>query len=128
MHKQSLVILTLSLLIMNIAPVSADTGSEMEILAAGLKVVQKSDNATDIKSVLMKMRAAAQSAQKQLPPKLGNKARDSAELTDYRQGYDRLIGQIDVALKLAGEGKVTEAQAAVEKFKITRDAYHKKYR
>lgn len=71
------------------------------------------------------MRAAAQSAKAELPAKLKGKAADSAEVKDYHHGYDVLTGQIDEALKLAGEGKIQEAKAMTEQFKVTRGEYHK---
>ncbi|AIR05012.1 MULTISPECIES: cytochrome b562 [Cedecea] len=128
MRKQLIAMLAVSSVLLSGVAFAKDVGDDMDIIAKNYKTVLSTKDAAELKTSLGNMREAALDAQKGTPPKLENEAADSANMKEYRHGFDILVGQIDGALKLATEGKVTEAQAAAADFKTTRDTYHKKFR
>lgn len=129
MNKNMLAMLVISVCAFgSVTASAAGLSDNMKTMGTNLQIVEKTNDAAELKNALTQMRTAAQSAKEELPAKLKDKAADSAEVKDYHHGYDILTGQIDEALKLTEEGKIPEAKAMAEQFKGTRGEYHRKYR
>lgn len=128
MKKTLKVLAALTLLGASSWAMAADMADDMDIIAANYKTVLKTDSVDTFKQSLQKMRDAATDSMKGTPPKLENKAPDSSEMKDFRQGLTTLIGQIDQSMALANQGKLEDARKVAQEFKQTRDTNHKKFR
>lgn len=128
MRKSILSVLTVSLLCSSVVALAQDLEEDMDILKGAYRSVQKTDNAAELKQALTDMRAAAEHARTQTPASLQGKTPDSTEMKEYRGGMDTLISQIDSSKKLAEAGNLKGAKAEAEKFALTRDVNHKKFR
>lgn len=128
MRKQIVSLLVLSCLMAGTTPALARLQSDMQTLAKNLAVIEKSNDATELKGALQNMRSAALTAREEIPFSLDGKKADSPEMKNYQQGYDILIRQIDQVEELVDKGSIEEAKAAVDKLKHTRNSWHMKYR
>ncbi|MEA9390327.1 cytochrome b562 [Acerihabitans sp. TG2] len=105
-----------------------DLGENMDILAANVSTVMKSDNVDTLKKALANMHEAAMDALKDTPPKLQGQPADGPKMKDYRQGMTNLINQIEQAQALAAKGDVAQVKVVAKQFKQTRDENHAKFR
>ncbi|ECC1695652.1 cytochrome b562 [Salmonella enterica subsp. salamae] len=128
MRKHIVSLMVLSCLMAGTMPAMASLQSDMQILAKNLAVIEKSNDAAELKRALQNMRSATLTAREEIPLSLYGKKASSPEMKDYQQGYDVLISQIDLAVGLVDKGKIAEAKAVAEKLKETRNNWHMKYR
>lgn len=127
MCKTLLAMLTATLLCTSLSAM-ADLENDMDMLKGAYRTVTKTHDVAEFKQALTVMRGAAEDAKTQTPDKLKGQPSESPEMKDYRADLDKLIGQIDVSMKLADAGDLAEAKKAAEKLSATRDASHKKFR
>lgn len=111
-----------------IAPAFAavDVEDAMKDMSKSYRLVMKDTDAASLKKDLSTLRAAAVTAQSGIPGNIKDKSEGSAERKTFAEGMQELIDQIDVASKLADEGKVPEAKAEAAKLKDLMKEYHSK--
>ena len=111
-----------------IAPAFAavDVGDAMKEMGKNYRLVMKDTDATSLKQDLASLRAAAVKAQSGVPGNMQKDAADSANHKTFAAGMKEFINQVDVASKLADEGKVPEAKAEAAKLKDLMKEYHGK--
>ncbi|ECE7752260.1 cytochrome b562 [Salmonella enterica subsp. enterica serovar Ngili] len=100
---------------------------DMQDLSVNLAVVERTSEVNELKTALENMRSAALTARRIRPLSLYGKSVKKSDIEDYRHGYDVLIGQIENMMLLVNEGRITEAKAAAEQLKETRNIWHMKY-
>ncbi|WON76570.1 cytochrome b562 [Serratia sp. UGAL515B_01] len=128
MRKTLKVLAMLTLLGASSWAIAADLADDMDRLSANYKTVLKTNSVDTFKQSLQNMRDAATDSMKGTPPKLKNKAPDGPEMQEFRKGINTLIGQIDLSMELANQGKLEDARKLAREFKQTRDTNHKKFR
>jgi soluble cytochrome b562 len=111
-----------------IAPAFAaiDVGDAMKEMGKNYRLVMKDTDATSLKQDLASLRAAAVKAQSGVPGNMRKESADSANRKTFAAGMKEFINQVDVASKLADEGKVPEAKAEATKLKDMMKEYHSK--
>jgi soluble cytochrome b562 len=111
-----------------IAPAFAaiDVGDAMKEMGKNYRLVMKDTDATSLKQDLASLRAAAVKAQSGVPGNTRKESADSANRKTFAAGMKEFINQVDVASKLADEGKVPEAKAEAAKLKDLMKEYHGK--
>ncbi|MDD2342881.1 MAG: cytochrome b562 [Tolumonas sp.] len=111
-----------------IAPAFAavDVGDAMKEMGKNYRLVMKDTDAASLKQDLASLRAAAVKAQSGVPSNMQKDAADSANRKTFTAGMKEFIDQVDVASKLADEGKVPEAKAKAAKLKDLMKEYHGK--
>lgn len=110
------------------APVFAavDVGDAMKDMGKSYRLVMKDTDAASLKKDLATLRAAAVEAQSGIPGNMQKESADSANRKGFAVGMKAFIDQVDVASKLADEGKVPEAKAEAAKLKDLMKEYHSK--
>ena len=105
---------------------AVDVEDAMKDMSKSYRLVMKDTDAASLKKDLSTLRAAAVTAQSGVPGNIKDKSEGSAERKTFAEGMQELIDQIDVASKLADEGKVPEAKAEAAKLKDLMKEYHSK--
>lgn len=127
MRRTLLTLLTACLLFSSVSAL-ASLEDDMDILQGGLRIVTKTEDASEFKKALSDMRGAAEDAKTQRPDKLKGQPADSSLVKDFHAGLDKLISQIDASRQLADAGDLAGAKKEAEKFADTRNENHKKFR
>ncbi|WP_316673296.1 cytochrome b562 [uncultured Tolumonas sp.] len=116
----------LSTVLITPAFAAIDVGDAMKEMGKSYRLVMKDTDAASLKKDLASLRAAAVKAQSGVPGNMKKDAADSANRKTFTAGMTEFINQVDVASKLADEGKVPEAKAEAAKLKDLMKEYHGK--
>jgi soluble cytochrome b562 len=116
----------LSTALMAPAFAAVDVGDAMKDMGKNYRLVMKDTDAASLKKDLTALRTAAVEAQSGIPGNMQKEAADGVKRTTFAAGMKIFIVQVDVATKLADEGKVPEAKAEAAKLKDLMKEYHSK--
>ncbi|KAE9527440.1 cytochrome b562 [Testudinibacter aquarius] len=107
----------------------ANLQGDMQTMGKSVSAALKTDSSQEFIQSLQTFSQTVENAKQQaLPYSLHDKAPDSAEVNDYKQGLQTLINQADTAIKTAESGDLAQAKQQAEKLLEIRNEYHKKYK
>ncbi|SMB90023.1 soluble cytochrome b562 [Pasteurella testudinis DSM 23072] len=108
---------------------AANLKSEMRAMGGSVSAALKTDDSQTFIQSLQQFSAAVEQAKQQpLPYSLHDKAADSSEVADYKQGFQTLLDTAKQAIETAEKGDLPQAKQQAEQLLEIRNGYHKKYK
>lgn len=117
----------LSTILMTPAFAAVEVRDAMKEMGKNYRLVMTDTDTVSMKKDLTSLRAAAVLARTGIPGRMKDQPADSADRKAFVEGLTRLIAQIDIASKLADEGKLTESKTEAAKLKELMKEYHTKF-
>lgn len=101
--------------------------TNMKQIQRSYKAALKAEDLQTLLGSLNEMKAAAAEARTQTPRSIYGEAADSEDMRDYTAGMDRLLKQIDEAVDLASQGRLSELPALFDDMDAVKEEFHERF-